>query len=141
MISEIVDNSVTISSLNTPQDIFRDPRRIGNKQNDTKFNSFRNNLDLILKVFKNNVINNDEANCHFKTKSDKTNSKYLTSLKLFNKQINNPSFRRFILIQSLIFLKSHQVNVPSDRPKLTPIHKFNDKQNKEWILFFILLHQ
>lgn len=116
------------------QDIFRDPRRIGTKQNEIKFNKFRNNLDLILNIFKNNIINNDEANCHFKTKIDKTNSKYLTSLKLFNKQINNPSFRRFILIQSLIFLSSHKVNVPSDRPKLTHLNKFNNKNNKEWII-------
>eukprot|EP00484_Ammonia_sp_Unknown_P029784 CAMPEP_0197049244 /NCGR_PEP_ID=MMETSP1384-20130603/24429_1 /TAXON_ID=29189 /ORGANISM="Ammonia sp." /LENGTH=897 /DNA_ID=CAMNT_0042481497 /DNA_START=39 /DNA_END=2732 /DNA_ORIENTATION=- len=123
------------------QDVFRDPRSMGASNNAQRLQQFQDNLHLVLATFKNNQINVDEANNHFKTKLNfhhqhmhqkQSNCKYLTSPRLFNKQLANPSFRRYLLVQTLIFLKSHNVKIPQEhRPKITPIDKFTDKQ-QQW---------
>eukprot|EP00483_Globobulimina_turgida_P001580 UN01582 len=106
--------------------------------NEARFAAFRLNLDLVLESFKKNVIDMDEAMGHYKTITNIKHSscgsgKYLTSYRLFNKEFHNPSFRRYILVQTLIFLKSHSVKTKSEHPKLTPLDKFKEA-DKEWLL-------
>eukprot|EP00485_Elphidium_margaritaceum_P004230 CAMPEP_0202693286 /NCGR_PEP_ID=MMETSP1385-20130828/7444_1 /ASSEMBLY_ACC=CAM_ASM_000861 /TAXON_ID=933848 /ORGANISM="Elphidium margaritaceum" /LENGTH=476 /DNA_ID=CAMNT_0049348945 /DNA_START=74 /DNA_END=1501 /DNA_ORIENTATION=+ len=125
------------------QDVFRDPRNMASPQNGTRLAQFRENLDLVLSTFNKNVIAEDEANGHFETKAQfaavnggasNTIGKYLTSTHLFHKQLKNPSFRRYILVQALIFIKTHQVEFPMEtRPKITTLTKFAPDLQK-WFL-------
>eukprot|EP00483_Globobulimina_turgida_P006896 UN06909 len=106
--------------------------------NETRFALFQQNLDLVLESFKNNMIDMDEAMGHYKTIANinikhSSCGKYLTSYRLFNKEFHNPSFRRYILVQALVFLKSHSVKTKSEHPKLTQLNKFKEN-DRDWLI-------
>lgn len=114
------------------QDVFRDPQHLGKPEHAQRLKTFQQNLDLVLNTFQKNPISHSVAAGHFATRdTGYHHCKYLTSQRLFTKQLHNPSFRRSILVQALIFLKSHNVDVPFQRPKLSPMNKF-DAKDREW---------
>ena len=87
------------------QSVFVNPRRLGHPANVEKFEQFQANLDLIVDYFRDNQIDFASV-CGL---SLQQSAKYLTSPRLTVKQLNCSSFRRYICVQTLIFLSSHFV--------------------------------
>jgi len=114
------------------QDVFRDPQKLGEPKNAHRLQTFQENLDFVLDTFRRNPIPQSVAAGHFATRhTGSHHCKYLTSQRLFTKQLHNPSFRRSIMVQTLILLKSHSVKVDCQKPKLSPMAKF-DAEQQQW---------
>ena len=79
------------------------PINSSNSVNNSLVNVFLDNLDFIYKFFSNNYIDltPNKNNIIFESFP-----KYLTSPLLFNLQLNDINFRKNIIIQILIVLKS-----------------------------------
>ncbi len=95
--NEPIDNSDTLESLDQSKEIII----LESDINQNKFDIFLININKIISFFYKNKINlNDNS------ESILTYPKYLTSPDLFDLQLNDSSFRKTILIQFLIVLKS-----------------------------------
>lgn len=94
---EAADNTDTIESLDHTKDVVV----LENDIPQNKFDIFLVNMNKIISFFSKNKINlNDNS------ESILTYPKYLTSADLFDLQLNDSSFRKTILLQFLIVLKS-----------------------------------
>lgn len=126
------DNSETLESLDESKEIIL----LENDINQNKFEIFLINMNKVISFFSKNKINlNDNS------ESILTYPKYLTSPDLFDLQLSDSSFRKTVLLQFLIVLKSFikpisitqkKVFIISDKEK----HQINETINR----IFSLVH-
>ncbi|ETO33128.1 hypothetical protein RFI_03978 [Reticulomyxa filosa] len=102
------------------QNLFRDPRSVLSTRRTDEFKTFKDNLRTVLDYFEQNRIQEMDALQHYKSKEESNgawmlddmsngNFKYLTNCNLFALQLSDPTIRRNILVQTLIFCHSHIV--------------------------------
>lgn len=90
------------------QDYFRDPLQCYNKE---KWKQFMKNSNSVMAAFKSMKLEPDSTSSKGKDSSktgDESSvffAKYLTSEKLFDLQLSDSSFRRFVLVQFLILFQ------------------------------------
>jgi THO complex subunit 1 len=117
--NEVSDNTDMIESL----DQSKESIVIENDITQNKFDIFLVNMNKIISFFNKNKINlNDNS------ESILTYPKYLTSPDLFDLQLNDSSFRKTILLQFLILLKSFLKPISQIQKKS---FLFNDQEKNQ----------
>lgn len=117
--NEAADNTDTIESLDNSKDVVI----LENDITQNKFDIFLVNMNKIISFFNKNKINlNDNS------ESILTYPKYLTSPDLFDLQLNDSSFRKTILVQFLIVLKSFLKPISQIQKKS---FVFNEKEKNQ----------